>query len=126
MAVTINAPDDWNDHTALLDYGFSCYQRALLVEKGSHLGTVPLAGGTAESVGVTAGEDFWFPMGAAETYTVDLELPAFVYAPVTAGARAGTASVRIEGRVMGTVPLYYEETVPQTVRRGLIEKLFGG
>lgn len=126
VAVTINAPDDWNDHTALLDYGFSCYQRALLVEKGSHLGTVPLAGGTAESVGVTAGEDFWFPMGAAETYTVDLELPAFVYAPVTAGARAGTASVRIEGRVMGTVPLYYEETVPQAVRRGLIEKLFGG
>ena len=26
IAVTINAPDDWKDHTRLLDYGFSLYQ----------------------------------------------------------------------------------------------------
>ena len=25
ICVTLNAPDDWNDHTVLYDYGFSCF-----------------------------------------------------------------------------------------------------
>ena len=30
IAVTLNAPNDWNDHTAMLDYGFAKYESVLL------------------------------------------------------------------------------------------------
>ena len=127
VAVTINAPDDWNDHTALLDYGFACYQRALLVEKDAHVDAVPVVGGTAESVGVAAGEDFWFPMAAAETYSIKLRLPEFVYAPVEAGQEAGMATVQIGDAVVGSVPLYYEDSVEQMEEhRNLLKRIFGG
>lgn len=32
IAVTLNAPNDWSDHAALFDYGFSSYPRTLAVE----------------------------------------------------------------------------------------------
>ena len=34
IAVTLNDPDDWRDHTALLDYGFSTYAPVTLTEEG--------------------------------------------------------------------------------------------
>ena len=34
IAVTLSAPDDWRDHTAMLDYGFSLYERADLAQPG--------------------------------------------------------------------------------------------
>ena len=37
IAVTLNAPDDWNDHKKMLDYGFSKTQKFFLIEKGQIL-----------------------------------------------------------------------------------------
>ena len=127
VAVTIQAPDDWNDHAALLDYGFSCFQRALLVEQGGIVGTVPVVGGTGESVGVRSAADFWYPMGAGETCSLRLRLPAFVYAPVEAVEEAGVAAICVGDTVVGTVPLYFAETVSREEEDGsLLERFLGG
>ena len=45
ISVTLNAPDDWNDHTAMLDYGFSAYERLTLFESGGFSYALPLVGG---------------------------------------------------------------------------------
>ena len=45
VAVTINAPDDWQDHTTLLEEGFSRYQVKTLIRSGEKLGAVEIAGG---------------------------------------------------------------------------------
>lgn len=45
-AVTINAPDDWNDHKHLLDEGFKEYEVQTVIRKGDVLGYVEIAGGT--------------------------------------------------------------------------------
>ena len=36
-AVTLNAPNDWSDHTALLNYGFANYPLETIVRKGQNL-----------------------------------------------------------------------------------------
>ncbi|MEA4966278.1 MAG: D-alanyl-D-alanine carboxypeptidase family protein [Oscillospiraceae bacterium] len=127
IAVTINAPDDWNDHTALLDYGFSCYQTTHLVEKGQHLGSVSVVGGTAQTVGIAAAESFSFPMADTETCFVDFQVPEFLYAPVTAGQDAGTASIRVGETSVGTIPLYFETSVAQSgAKKSLFGRIFGG
>ena len=127
VAVTIRDSDDWRDHAALLDYGFSCFQRVLLLRAGDRAGTVPVTGGVAGTVGVAAAEDFWYPMTGQETADVRLRLPPFVYAPVTAGEEAGKAEILIGDTVVGTVPLYYQEDVAQAApKRSLFERLLGG
>ena len=44
IAVTLNAPDDWNDHRNMLDYGFSQYTALLLQASGSYERAIPLVG----------------------------------------------------------------------------------
>ena len=41
IAVTLNDPDDWRDHTALLDYGFSTYAAVTLTEEGKAVARRP-------------------------------------------------------------------------------------
>jgi D-alanyl-D-alanine carboxypeptidase len=46
--VTLNAPNDWSDHTALLNYGFANYPLETIVRKGQNLANTALV--PAESV----------------------------------------------------------------------------
>ena len=111
IAVTINAPDDWNDHTALLDYGFSAYRTAQLAKRGEIVAAVPVVSGEAAQVAVAVGGDVRFPLAAEEQWQLVPHLPPFVYAPVSAGAAAGTADLCVDGRTVGSVPLYYAASV---------------
>ncbi len=42
ICVTVSAPDDWNDHCALYDYGFSQYEMTAIAQAGESVGTLPL------------------------------------------------------------------------------------
>jgi len=127
IAVTIHAPDDWNDHTAMLDHGFSCYETATLIEAGEILGTVPVTGGAQTEAAVVALDGFSFPMTEEEGFTVELHLPSFVYAPVEEGDFAGTAVIRVEGKAVGEIPIYYRDTIEYRERQRVLPfRLAGG
>ena len=126
IAVTINAPDDWNDHTRLLEDGFSRYEVKRLVNAGDLVGSVQIAGGQAGQVQLVAAEDFDYALCAGETVQIRLNGPGFVYAPVVRGADAGFAHVCIDGQPVGKLPLVYGDTVEKTPEeeKNLFEKLF--
>ena len=113
IAVTINAPDDWNDHTALLETGFSRYHVAQIVTKGQHVGTVEVLGGDSRSVQVLAAEDFSYALAPEESPQLMLPGPGFVYAPAVEGADAGVVYVTIEGKAVGKVPVVFGGTIEQ-------------
>ncbi len=48
VAVTLNASDDWNDHTELLDYGFDHYKRVFLTSEENNDIILPVVGGEKE------------------------------------------------------------------------------
>ena len=50
IAVTINAPDDWNDHKALLDKGFECFEALPLTKSGKVCYMLDVMGGDATSI----------------------------------------------------------------------------
>ena len=127
IAVTINAPCDWQDHSALLEEGFARYRVETLIKAGEKLGTVEIAGGEVQAAELLAAEDFSFALAEDEVVTLDLPGPGFVYAPVTAGADAGFAHVRLNGKAVGRVKLQYGETVEQfRQEESFWDKLFGG
>lgn len=45
ICVTLNAPDDWNDHMKLLDYGFSKVRQTLLASEGDYCMSVETSHG---------------------------------------------------------------------------------
>lgn len=115
VAVTINAPNDWQDHKELLESTFQKYNVRVLVRKDQILGTAEIAGGEAGVVRLVAAEDFSYALLQDEEPTIVLPKPGFVYAPVVCGQSAGTAYVCIGDTAVGKIPLIYGETVEQKV-----------
>lgn len=129
IAVTINAPDDWNDHTAMLDYGFSRMTEQTLVSDGQSLGAVPVIGGTAVLCRCAVKGEIACGLLPGEEPELRLLLPRFVFAPVTAGTHAGWVEARVGDAVLGRAELIWEtgaQVQPEPEPRGFLERLFGG
>lgn len=126
IGVTIDAPDDWNDHCQLLNEGFTRYQDRLIAEAGQCVGTLEVLGGDSCRVQVLTAEDFSYALAKEEEPVLVLPGPGFVYAPAVEGADAGFAYVLIDGTAIGKVPVVYGATVEQKVEqeKGFLHRLF--
>ena len=102
----------FDDSLALLEYGFSQYQRRLPVKRGQDLaqpeirwsgGHLPLQAERSLQAGVRRGQQV----------EVRVDAPSEVEGPIERGARLGTATVLVEGRPVGTVPLRASRAIPQ-------------
>ena len=128
VAVTINAPDDWNDHAALLNEGFARYTLRRIVTAGETIGTTQVLGGDIAEVELLAAEDFSYPLSEGERADIEPIGPGFDYAPVVEGADAGHAWVCVDGKRVGKVGLRYGKTVELSTeeKQSLWKWLFGG
>ena len=87
IAVTLNAGDDWNDHTKMLDYGFT-QVKAYPLELGCD--TRVSVAGTGKSVGVYSHEETLALTPQQRTrITRRVMLPTFVYGTVDKGDKLG-------------------------------------
>ena len=127
VAVTIAAPDDWNDHKQLLEMGFSMYTPQKIIDKNVVIGVVEVAGGCEQQVELIAAEDFSYSIGKNEKIEVVISTPGFVYAPVVNGQTAGYAQVYLGDQWIGKVPLLFGDTIEKKEEKpkGRI-RLFGG
>lgn len=111
IAVTFNAPDDWQDHKTLIEDGFSRFTVQQLVHQGQTLGQLELAGGQETSVDLIAAEDFSYSLAQGERVTISLPEAGFAYAPVAEGQEAGFAHILVDGTAVAKVPLVYGATI---------------
>ena len=127
ICVTLNDPNDWADHSALLDEGFARYSVRRIVTAGERVGTLEVESGQGDRVEVLAAADFDFCLSAEEKPMLVLPGPGFVYSPVTEGAEAGYAYVLIDGNAVGKVPVVYGQTIEKETEEepNFLEKLFG-
>ena len=128
ICVTINDGNDWADHAALLEEGFSDYTVKTIVSEGDYVGSVEVAGGEANRVQLLAAEDFDYPLAEGETIEIRVSGAGFVYAPVAEGGSAGMVYVTLQGKAVGKVPARYGETVERTpeASKNILQKLMGG
>ena len=103
IAVTLCAPDDWNDHAAMLDYGFSI-SRTRSESLSLNNIAIPVVGGSASTVLAEAQADFYVTDGAEWQYAV-YHTP-FLYAPASAGDVVGFVEIYTNERHLMRVPLY--------------------
>ena len=108
ICVTLNDPEDWADHEALLDWGFGAYEAADPSEMSWQVSVV--SGLQTEA---TVKPDAGRLLLPKEGVRWETRLPPFVYAPVEAGAEAGIVRcLDGEGKTLCELPLRFVEDVP--------------
>lgn len=122
IAVTLNDGNDWEDHTALLDYGFSILE-TVTVPSGAPT-TADLLGGAAPSVSIGCEEaSFSLPAGDRDKVETKVFLDRNIFAPVTEDEIVGRVDYIIGERVIKTTPITIKETVdavePHSVKKDL-------
>ena len=127
IAVTLNAPNDWQDHAALLDYGFSQVEPYQLAGGDVRL-TVPVVGSPVEVMSLRGsnGGEVTLPLGQGAQVERVVRVPKFLYAPVEAGEQVGEICWYLEGQLLGSAPLTAAGAAPlQEKAPSLWERLFG-
>lgn len=113
ICVTLNAPNDWADHTALFDWGFARYEARPLSRAGERAGQLPVSGGLVPVCPVEAGESLAAALAPEERVTVRCELnEAVLTAPVSVGAQVGELIYYCNEKELARVPLVTAERVP--------------
>lgn len=80
IAVTLNDPNDWQDHKNMLEYGLSSIKQTEYSPKYTSY-NIPVINGTQQSVNVKI-EPFTVNSLETENITSKVYLPKFVYAPI--------------------------------------------
>lgn len=68
ICVTVSAPDDWNDHCKLYDYGFSQYEMTEIATQGKKVGTLPFVAEQTVSFPLLAGETVTYAFRATDSF----------------------------------------------------------
>jgi len=112
ICVTLSAPDDWNDHKQLLDYGFSCMEPISFADRDL---TLAVVGGTDTHVSLHhEAIHLTVPKSIVEKLSVQEQITPFLYAPIEANEIMGIYGVFHDGRLLHSVPIFSIESIPQS------------
>ncbi|MBE6707715.1 MAG: D-alanyl-D-alanine carboxypeptidase [Ruminococcaceae bacterium] len=124
IAVTLSAPDDWNDHRAMLDFGFSAYRHIDAASPGSVSHSIPVSRGSIPSVTVKNRDSFGLsmPNDSPEIRCV-IEAPRFIIAPVKKDDVLGYACYYLGNEEVARLPLYAECGCDRLKDPSLLDKI---
>lgn len=113
IAVTLNAPDDWSDHTKMLDYGFEKVKLCDISYDASSL-SVNVIGSEKENIGVIC-DKVKLPLceEQKDKVTVRIYMPRFVYAGFSAGDKIGEICYELNGNIIASSELKAAESCVQ-------------
>ncbi len=125
VAVTLNCPDDWREHSAMLDYGFENYEKRELLKAHELEFTIECVNGTDKVKLTNENEVTALIKSTDSAPNVQIKLPRFVYAPVNEGDVLGSVEYIKDGTVIGKSDLVAQNRVKsKTYKKSLLEKLF--
>ena len=98
IAVTLNAPNDWQDHKNMLEYGLSkIIQTEISPKKNEY--NIPVINGEEENLTVKI-EPFLINSSQSEGFTCEIYLPPYVFAPIKKGEVIGRAVYKQNGEII--------------------------
>ncbi len=115
ICVTLNDGNDWADHSALFDYGFSHWQQEKLASKGDVYARVPVTGSLTRFVGAEYATDIVCVCTPEEKITSQVNIAPTVAAPVEDGAIAGNITFYRDGFPIGSTYLLYNADIPSVL-----------
>lgn len=104
ICVTLNAPDDWNDHAYLLDYGFENYDTKTIAQKGDKALNFTYDEKYKKCVDLVYEEDFKIAINNSESITTVVKIDK-ISAPAKKGSVAGKLEVYCNGEKVKEIRL---------------------
>lgn len=103
IAVTLNAPDDWNDHMAMYDYGFSLAQERQLDISDVNI-NIPVMGGIKNSIDLTYTDPGMVTVLDSQFNRIErvIRIPKFIYAPISKGQVIGEIQFLLDNKIIGS------------------------
>ena len=100
IAVTLNDPNDWNDHAKMLDYAFSEHYPKKLIEQGD---TVKVTNIDGKDYSMVAASDFTIPFKEHQKTQVEVisHISNDLQAPINQGEKVGWLEIVCDGVSIG-------------------------
>lgn len=112
ICVTLNAPDDWNDHTQLLNYGFDNFTSKNVIEKGKKATSFTYDKENKRSVNLIYADNFNIAVDDNDSITTEIKLHK-ITVPSKKGTIAGYIHIFCNGTETGKVALIVEKNVKE-------------
>jgi len=111
IAVTLNAPDDWNDHTAMLDYGFSSAKLMTVASPEEIIKTVYTSDN--QEIGCVLKDNISIPVfnNKLPDNVLITHLPKTLSAPIKKGEKIGEAELIVNNKVYKTTDILSDRNV---------------
>lgn len=123
ICVTLNAPDDWQDHTDLLDIGFKTVKTDIF-KKETEMQQIGISCGQSSYLKLALSEDVSLSHPLDEKVRVEYRLPHYTFATVRKGQRIGSAEFYIGDKKIRTADLVAMQTVQKIeYKKNILEKI---
>lgn len=110
ICVTLDAPDDWNDHEALYEAAFASIQKVQL-DDAAWPTTIPVVGAIQQTVELSWETPPQVSIFDQEKITYKIMGPSFVYAPIEKGQTLARVDWYVDGQYKGSIPLQAAQAV---------------
>ena len=124
ITVTLDAPNDWNDHKRMLDYGFESIEKLKFAEEFDHVYKIPVLDGERDSLiaANVEGAELICERGD-NAVTESVKLIKYAIAPVNKGDILGEIIYSLNGEVACRLPIIATETVNKKKPEGFLDRI---
>lgn len=121
IAVTLNDPNDWADHKSMLQYGLS---KVVLTEIApeNEVYKLPVVGADTDFIEIKA-EPLIFSALTTQDIRCEINLPKFVYAPVSKGEFIGSIVYKKGDTVIAEKQLYSDSQIKVSPQKRKISEI---
>ncbi len=124
ISVTIDAPDDWNDHKKLLDYGFSNIHAKYLITDSEFQIEFPIANGEKQSIKLASQDAIKIIYdGISPAIEKKISLNSYLIAPITEGESVGRIIFLENGKEIASTDIIAKETVSAIEKQSFFKRL---
>ena len=128
ICTTLNAPNDWNDHKNLLDFGFSKYECITLAEAGDYTLSLDLVGGEKSNILCSNYDSLSVTLkkGNRDNIRAVTEYDRLLCAPIKQGDKVGRILFYSGDKIIGECKLYALENIKAIkYKKSFLERIFG-
>ena len=123
ITVTLNAPSDWSDHTALFDFAFDSFEKIQLTNASDYPKSVKILGGNKDKIDISAEKELAV-IKEKDNHCIEKSvfLPRYLIAPIRKGDVVGKVVYKLDDKTY-TVNIVAIEDINSLSNDGILSRL---
>lgn len=124
VGVTLDAPNDWQDHKKMLDYGFDMLEECKIANPADFKFDIPLLFSDGEAITAQNVTEFKATLPKGAKITSEVQIPPYMTAPVKKGDVIGRVVFSADGKIIGSLDIVAQQSADSIKKQGFFRNLF--